>query len=74
MQIRCYNCHKPFGLNKEVIQAALDTLTADHLSHYNAMCPHCRRMNRISRDELIRAAPDWGKLPQKEELSNDADS
>jgi phage FluMu protein Com len=59
MQIRCFHCNKPFALGKEAIHAALDTLTSQDLSHYNAPCPHCRRMNRISRNQLIRAAPDW---------------
>jgi hypothetical protein len=59
MQIRCYNCHKPFALGKEAVHAALDQVVAEDLSHYNAVCPHCRRVNRISRQELMRAAPDW---------------
>jgi hypothetical protein len=59
MQIRCSNCHRPFALSREAIHAALDTVTAEDLSHFNAYCPHCRRANRISRQELQRAAPDW---------------
>lgn len=61
MQIRCYNCHKPFALGKEAVHAALDTVTAEQLSHYNAVCPHCRRVNRVSHAELQRAAPDWNR-------------
>ena len=64
MQIRCYHCHKPYALNKEAIHAALDHLAAEALGHYNAPCPHCRRMNRISRQELQRAAPEWEKSDQ----------
>ncbi len=59
MQIRCQNCHKPFALNREAVHAALDEVHAQDLSHYNVQCPHCRRMNRLSRQELQRAAPDW---------------
>ena len=59
MQIRCQHCHRPFGLSKEVIHAALDLLTAENLGHYNANCPHCGKANRASRAELLRAAPDW---------------
>jgi phage FluMu protein Com len=59
MQIRCQNCHKPFALNKDVVHAALDHLAAENLSHFDAPCPHCRRVNRVSREELQRAAPDW---------------
>jgi phage FluMu protein Com len=59
MQIRCYHCSKPFALNKEEIHAALDHVTTQDLSHYDAHCPHCGRVNRVSRKDLQRAAPDW---------------
>ncbi len=69
MQIRCYNCHKPFAITKDVIHNALDTLVSEGLSHYNAYCPHCRRANRISFDELRKAAPNW-----KQKLSEERPS
>jgi len=59
MQIHCYNCHRPFALGKQAVHAALDLVVAEDLQHYNAQCPFCRRMNRLSREELERAAPDW---------------
>ncbi len=59
MQIHCNYCHRPFALKKDEIHAALDTVHQEGLSHYNAYCPHCRKANRVSRAELIRAAPDW---------------
>lgn len=61
MQIRCYHCHKPFALGREAVHAALDEVTERNLSHFDAHCPHCRRVNRVSRDELLRAAPDWSE-------------
>jgi phage FluMu protein Com len=67
MQIRCYQCHKPFALGKEAVHAALDEVTEGNLSHYNAQCPHCRRVNRVSRDELMRAAPDWSETKTEPE-------
>jgi hypothetical protein len=66
MQIRCYNCNKPFALNREVIHAALDHVTTENLSHYDAACPHCRRVNRVARRDLQRAAPDWKPADQPE--------
>ena len=63
MQIRCSQCHKPFALGKEAVYAALDMITEQGLGHFNAYCPHCRRANRVSRDELLRAAPGWKKEP-----------
>ena len=65
MQIRCFNCHKPFAIGKDEIHAALDLITAEHLAHYNASCPHCRRVNRVSRDDLLRSAPNWTPAPQE---------
>lgn len=59
MQIRCTNCHRPFAIGKDMVIAALDEINAEGLNHYNAYCPHCRRANRLSPEELKRAAPDW---------------
>ena len=67
MQIRCQNCHKPFALSKEAVYAALDSMFAEDLHHYSVHCPHCRRANRISREELQHAAPDWKMQGEKEE-------
>jgi phage FluMu protein Com len=67
MQILCYHCHKPYALNKETIHQALDQVNSEGLSHYDVACPHCRRVNRVSQKELLRAAPDW--KPQTAERS-----
>lgn len=67
MQILCYHCHKPYALNKETVHAALDQMSADDLTHFDAPCPHCRRVNRVSRKELLRSAPNW--KPQAAERS-----
>jgi phage FluMu protein Com len=67
MQIRCQQCHRPFAMGKDAVHAALDYVYDEDLGHYNAQCPHCRRMNRLSRDELQRAAPDWTREEQTEE-------
>ncbi len=69
MQIRCYHCHKPFALGKDAIYAALDLITTEDMGHFNAQCPHCRHANRVSRDELSRAAPNWKPNSQEEQLS-----
>ncbi len=64
MQIRCFNCHKPFALGKDAIHMALDEMTAGGLGHHNVHCPHCGRVNRVSRKDLLRAAPEW--TPEKQ--------
>jgi phage FluMu protein Com len=71
MQIRCSNCHRPYGLNKEQVHAALDLLDAEDMGHYNATCPHCRRVNRVSRSELLRAAPDWARQASEENAAQE---
>jgi phage FluMu protein Com len=71
MQIRCYNCHKPFAMNKQAIHEALDIVMNEGLNHYNAYCPHCRRANRVSTDELRRWAPDWGTETTTEEQNEE---
>lgn len=67
MQIRCYNCHRPFALSQAVVDAALDHVTVEGLNHYNAYCPHCKRANRVSVEELHRAAPNWEPHSAEEE-------
>lgn len=69
MQLRCQNCHRPFALGKETIHFALDQIVAENLSHFNAQCPHCRRVNRVSREELEHAAPDWSPQSSAQEES-----
>jgi len=68
MQLRCFKCHKPFAIGKDAVNAALDMMEADDLQHYNAQCPHCKRMNRVSREALERAAPDWKPAAEGEEV------
>ena len=66
MQLRCSNCQRPFALNRDAIYTALDQVYAENLSHYNAQCPHCRRVNRVSKKQLRRAAPNWSPEMAKE--------
>jgi hypothetical protein len=67
MQIRCHQCHRPFALTREAVQFALEEIVKQELSHYNADCPHCRRVNRVSKAELLRAAPDWQPAAEEPE-------
>ena len=72
MQLRCTNCQRPFALNKEAVNAALDHVYSENLSHYNAQCPHCRRVNRVSKKQLLRASPGWS--PDSVTASNTEES
>lgn len=59
MQIRCYNCKMPFNLSRAVVYNALDMLVENNLTHYDARCPRCRKVNRVSFEQLKHAAPQW---------------
>ena len=61
MQIRCYHCHMPINISKDVVYAALDHVTENNLHHYDIRCPKCRKVNRVSREQLLHAAPNWEK-------------
>ena len=66
MQIRCYHCHRPFAMGKEAIHIALDAMEEEKMAHFNQPCPHCGKISKVSRQELLRAAPEWAKKPQGE--------
>ncbi|HSQ27665.1 MAG TPA: hypothetical protein VLM80_11130 [Anaerolineales bacterium] len=72
MQIRCNHCHKPYALNKDMIHNALDQLHNEKQNYYNAPCPHCRRTNQISLQELERAAPGW--TPSEDQNNSDSEA
>ena len=72
MQIRCTHCHKPYALNKDMIHNALDQLHSENQNYYNAPCPHCRRTNRVSLQELKRAAPGW--MPSEDQKDPDSEA
>jgi hypothetical protein len=54
------------------VHAALEEVTAQDLHHYNAHCPHCRRVNRVSKKQLQRAAPNWTPEESLETSTSDA--
>ena len=59
MQIRCRHCHRPYGMKRDEVHAALDLIHKKKLKHYNSPCPHCGKNNRVSQNQLRRAAPGW---------------
>lgn len=67
MQVRCVHCGVPFSLGKETIHAALNEMAAQDLRHFDFRCPMCRKTNRLSRERMERAAPDWVAGKQTEE-------
>ena len=59
MQIRCFKCQMPIDLNKDFIYGALDVMEDENLTHYDLRCPKCRKTNRVSKQQLLHAAPGW---------------
>jgi PHP family Zn ribbon phosphoesterase len=43
----------------EEVKAALDQLQLENLKHYNAHCPKCGKANKVSKKQLLQAAPNW---------------
>lgn len=71
MQIRCSRCQRPFALGKQALLEALEELEHHKLHHYNLVCPHCGRLNRISQEQLQRAIPQWkASIPKPAEATN----
>ena len=71
MQIRCFKCHMPIALSKDFIYTALDQITDEDLTHYDVHCPKCRKMNRVSKNQLSRMAPRWTR--DREETEAEAE-
>jgi hypothetical protein len=56
----------PIALSQDAIYAALDFTTDENLNHYDVRCPRCRKTNRVSVDQLKRAAPGWQREREKQ--------
>jgi len=59
MNIRCAFCQTPYTLSRVAMLDALQEVDSKKLSHYDAHCPRCRRANRIPRQRLEMAMPNW---------------
>lgn len=59
MNLRCMYCQTMFAISRDEMLVALQTMSVDNLTHYDAHCPKCRRANRIERAKLERANPNW---------------
>ena len=67
MNITCFYDQTPFTLSMEEKIAALRKMQAENLQHYDARCPRCGRVNKVSRERLEMFTPGWEeaiKAPQ----------
>ena len=67
MQIRCYSCKMPISVGRDLVEEALNIMHEEDLVHYDFRCPKCRKTNRVSKDQLLHAAPGWEYSPAKDE-------
>ena len=63
MQLRCYSCHTPFTVGRAFVQQSLNIMEEDQLVHFDFRCPKCKKATRVSREQLLHAAPGWTYEP-----------
>lgn len=59
MNVTCFYDQTPFTLSMEEKIAALRKMQAENLTHYDARCPRCGRVNKVSRERLEMFTPGW---------------
>lgn len=69
MQIRCLSCKMPISIARPMVENALQIIHEDDLVHYDFRCPKCKKTNKISKEQLLHAAPGWEYEPAKKEES-----
>jgi len=72
MQLRCYSCQTPFTVSRDVVEQALNIMEEDDLVHFDLRCPKCKKANRVSKEQLLHAAPNWEYEPT-EAAGDDSD-
>lgn len=66
MQVRCYRCNASYTLGQDEIRFALEALEESGGKHYDARCPRCRQMNRVSLEQLREAIPPASRQEESE--------
>lgn len=59
MNLRCMYCQTMFGISRENMLFALQSMKEEKLDHFEFHCPKCRRANRVERKRLELANPNW---------------
>jgi len=52
-------CQTMFGISRENMIIALQSMEEENLDYYEFHCPKCRRANRVERKKLELANPNW---------------
>lgn len=57
MNIRCYRCGWSFSMSRDAISLAVTHAQTTKAKYHVEHCPKCRQANKVSVDQLRRAAP-----------------
>ncbi len=49
-----------------MVENALNIIHEDNLVHYDFRCPKCKKTNKISKEQLLHAAPGWEYVAVKD--------
>jgi len=53
----------PISIGRKMVENALDIIHEDDLVHFDFRCPKCKKTNKISKEQLLHAAPAWEYKP-----------
>ena len=59
MNLRCMYCNTMFGISRDNMLYALQSMDTENLAYFEFHCPKCRRANRVERKKLEMANPCW---------------
>ena len=63
MQIRCMSCKMPISIGRQTVENALNIVHENNLVHFDFRCPKCKKTNKVSKKQLLHAAPAWKYKP-----------
>jgi hypothetical protein len=49
----------PISIGREMVHQALTVVHEDDLVYYDFRCSKCKKSNRVSKEQLLHAAPGW---------------
>ena len=53
----------PISIGRQTVENALNIVHEDNLVHFDFRCPKCKKTNKVSKKQLLHAAPAWEYKP-----------
>jgi hypothetical protein len=53
----------PISIGQATVNLALNIIQEDDLVHFDFRCPKCKKTNKVSKKQLLHAAPGWKYEP-----------